>query len=202
MDHSQSMKVYEDCIQRALNLCALYKHINESTTDALEVDDLLRSAITLSVSAFDYLIHEIIRLECLYRHTNGLKTQRIEIPISLLSTTEPERTKKLDAHIKNINGYKSFISPKKVADGLKCFLQSPWTEITAIDGRDESETKKSLKLIADWRNRIAHEADINPDLGGTQLWPIYHSDVIESVEFLRHLGGEICEAIKNSRAYL
>lgn len=43
-----------------------------------------------------------------------------------------------------------------------------------------------------------HEADVNPNYGGVELWPIYSEDVAESVRFLRELGEAISRAVTNS----
>ena len=196
---TQTLDLFKACLGRASNLCAIYQHLKDGTTDALNVDDLLRSAVTLTMSSFDYLIHELIKVECIYRVDNNLPLENFNVPSILLNLTEPDFSLALDAHIKTINGHKSFMAPDKVAQSLKIFLASPWNDIGAELGIDISVVKSRLKAISDWRNRIVHEADIHPDYGGTQLWPINYDDVMSSIEFIEDLGQSIALTITNNR---
>lgn len=50
--------------------------------------------------------------------------------------------------------------------------------------------KNNLILIIQRRNKIAHEADIDPSFPGTR-WPITPADVIMSTDFVE----SICEVI-------
>jgi hypothetical protein len=56
----------------------------------------------------------------------------------------------------------------------------------------KDDVKTRLKLIVDRRNKIAHEADIDPGHPGTGTrWPITRADVDSSLDFIE----ELCEAI-------
>ena len=101
------------------------------------------------------------------------------------------------AHIGSVHSYKSFIAPDKIAEVLCHFLDSPWSAIASKMGEKESDIKSRLKELVRWRNRIAHEADINPTLGGIDLWPIFEQDVREAIEFLGSLGQSIADVIVN-----
>jgi hypothetical protein len=70
--------------------------------------------------------------------------------------------------------------------------------VAAIRGRPIAEDKASLKATVDLRNRIAHEADVNPALGGIDLWPIYESDVEDSVGFIRAFGTAVARVVSDS----
>lgn len=199
MEFEQTLKTYEASTNRALNLCALHQHLTDSTTDVLNADDMLRSAITLVVSAFDYLMHELIRIEYHHRVQNKLKIDNFEVPISLLALADSSQYQALDSHIRHKNGYKSFIAPDKVAQALKSFLPNPWDNISSELNLNTTLSKQRLKAIANWRNRIAHEADIHPDFGGTQLWPINHDDVVDSILFMKELGISISKTMINHR---
>lgn len=50
--------------------------------------------------------------------------------------------------------------------------------------------KARIRLIVDRRNKIAHEADLDPSYPGSR-WPITESDVASSCQFL----SQIAEAI-------
>ncbi|MEY3827430.1 MAG: hypothetical protein RLZZ148_2249, partial [Cyanobacteriota bacterium] len=46
-------------IQRVRDLIALYHSLTAQTTSAVDLSDILRSALVLAVSALDYYIHEV-----------------------------------------------------------------------------------------------------------------------------------------------
>jgi hypothetical protein len=57
-----SLNLFRSNITEARNLTALYDYLEVSMKSPLSFDDLLRSQIVYSVSAFDKLIHDIIRI--------------------------------------------------------------------------------------------------------------------------------------------
>ncbi len=54
----------------------------------------------------------------------------------------------------------------------------------------DSDVRDTLNLIIDRRNKIAHEADMDPSYPNSR-WPISENDVEKSVNFIEKL----CEAI-------
>ena len=57
-------------------------------------------------------------------------------------------------------------------------------------GRPAIDIKNELTLIIDRRNKIAHEADIDPSFPG-ERWPIAAADVEVVIDFIL----DVCEAI-------
>ncbi|WP_414527962.1 hypothetical protein [Nodularia chucula] len=55
-------------IQRVRDLIALHNSVKTQATAALDISDILRSALVLSVSALDYYIHEVVTLGMLEIH--------------------------------------------------------------------------------------------------------------------------------------
>ncbi|WP_293105383.1 HEPN domain-containing protein [Moorena sp. SIO3I6] len=58
-------------------------------------------------------------------------------------------------------------------------------------GKSATEIKQQLSIIVDRRNKIAHEADINPTLGLGDRWPINEKLVNDAVDFIE----EVVESI-------
>jgi hypothetical protein len=58
----------------------------------------------------------------------------------------------------------SYQEPNKVAEGLSYIWDEKfkWQKISQLMAMEEKTVKTTLKLIADRRNIIVHEADINP----------------------------------------
>jgi len=170
--------------------------IKKDAPAALDSSDLLRSSIILGVSSLDYLMHQIIRFEIEDRVLRKRPANGITIPIEFAAFDEATLIKNTGLHIKAVNGYKSFVSPPKIAEGLKCILDCPWENISVTFGSDAKAIKTRLTLIVDMRNRIAHEADIDPELLVPVSYAIDREDVGQSIDFIEALGVAILRAVK------
>jgi len=60
-------------------------------------------------------------------------------------------------------------------------------------GKSAKDVKQELSLIVDRRNKIAHEADIDPTLGLGNRWEIDQVEVSEAVDFIE----QVVESIHN-----
>jgi hypothetical protein len=69
-------------ISRVRDLIALHNSVKAQSTGTLDVSDMLRAALVLSVSALDYYLHEVVTLGMLEIH-QGKRPE----PISAANTT-------------------------------------------------------------------------------------------------------------------
>jgi hypothetical protein len=181
-------------ISRVRNLIALYSFIKSQTTGVLDASDMLRAAIVLTVSALDYYVHEVVRIGMLHIH----RGQRSEVPgfsrfqISLGSVRDGINAPGshdywLEHEIRVRHGYKSFQQADNIADAIRLISDKKlWEEISITLGIDAKAVKQQLNLIVDRRNKIAHEADINPTFPGDR-WPIDETSVKEAIDFIEQL---------------
>ncbi len=70
-------------IGRVRDLVTLHNSVKAQATDALDVSDMLRAALVLTVSALDYYVHEVVTLGMLEIH----RGQRSE-PAPSANTTQ------------------------------------------------------------------------------------------------------------------
>ncbi|MEH2291576.1 hypothetical protein [Nostoc sp.] len=108
-------------IQRVRDLIALHTSVKAQATAVLDLSDILRAALVLTVSALDYYIHEV----------------------------------------------------------------------ATIMSKPSKDIKQQLTLIVDRRNKIAHEADIDPTLNIGNRWYIDESMVGDTVDYI----GQVVESI-------
>ena len=137
-------------------------------------------------------------LKCLKRLEQGTPVRRVSIPFISIHQKPGDLPGFLEAHITEANSYKSFIAPDKLGEALSCFIDSPWAKVASVMAITEADAKSRLRVIADWRNRIVHEADVNPNLGGIELWPIVRSDVIGALDELARLARAVRLVVENS----
>jgi hypothetical protein len=78
----------------------------------------------------------------------------------------------LETEIRTRLGLQSFQKPDQIADAVRLFSSVElWKELGAQLGEDPHDLKVQLKLIVDRRNKIAHEADIDPSYPGQRRRP-------------------------------
>ncbi len=195
---AMALRTFEKGCDRSDTLRHLHSYIVRSSPSALDCSDILRSAVVLVVGSFDLLVHDLYRLEVIHRLTSRRAVSSLKVPFNTALSSGSDQAALVDEHIRLENSFKSFVAPDKLADCLRPLVGSIWDGVTAIRGRSIADEKSSLKAIVDLRNRIAHEADVNPALGGIDLWPIYDADVEASVNFLRAFGTAVGQVVSDS----
>jgi hypothetical protein len=188
-------------IGRARDLRALFINLKASTASALDLTDILRAAIVSAVSAFDTFIHEITRIGMVEIYQNARpKTDAFgRFPISmqnvLLVVATPGDTKWLEDEIRTQHGWLAFQQPDKVADAIRLFcVKELWKEVASRLAIDTKSAKNRLALIVDRRNKIAHEADMDPTSPGSR-WPIDEVLVQEVIDSLEQIGDAIFHVV-------
>lgn len=91
----------------------------------------------------------------------------------------------LKAEIRERLGYQSFQQPEKIAEAMRLISHKKlWDEVASRLGMPAKDVKDQLNFIVDRRNKIAHEADIDPTFGIGSRWDINETLVIDAVDFL------------------
>ncbi len=173
-------------IGRARHLHGLHAVLGATLTVAVDLSDMLRAELVMAVSALDRYVHDITRIGMLECHSGGrLKTDafnKFQVPLasSIAISTPATASVALEAEIRAKHSYLSFQHPDKIADAIRLFSRvSLWEAIGSTMGLPAADAKATLGLIVDRRNKIAHEADIDPSYPG-QVWPI-NSSMVEGM---------------------
>jgi hypothetical protein len=166
------LAVFQSNIQDANALTGVFDHLAATLGGVLSLDDLLRSKIVYSVSAFDKLIHDLVRIGMveIFVGKRAPTPKYNNEPISLLSaqllssaiTPPPEVV--FDQIIQAKHKILAFQDPDKVADALSFIWteQQKWQCIAAAINMQAATLRTTLKLIVSRRNAIVHEADMDP----------------------------------------
>ena len=182
-------------INRVRDLIAVHNSVKAQSTSALDLSDILRAALVLSVSALDFHVHEVTKLGMLEIH-RGLRSEPpafSRFQISLGSAREGlgialNLVYWLEDEIRHRHSYKSFQQPESIADAIRLILDKKlWEEVGKIMNRPTKDIKKQLSVIVDRRNKIAHEADINPAFGLGNRWGIDEGLVSDAVDFIEQI---------------
>lgn len=188
---------FKENLKRVRELGDLAAAIQSLTMSVIDVSDIWRAQVVLVVSALDYFVHELARLgmvEC----AKGTRPKtnaylRFDIPLaateSALSGTSHEIW--VGETVREKHAWQSFQDPDKLADAVR--LISPiklWDCVGVELGIPGKDVKTRLSLIVDRRNKIAHEADLDPANPGFR-WPITAPMAKDTVDFIERLGDSI-----------
>ncbi len=197
------LSLFQNNIDEAGNLSSLYEYLKNSVTSPLSFDDILRSQIVYSVSAFDKLLHDIIRtgMVQIFMDTRQATPKYLAEPITittyndLVTATFPPKEYVFEQAIVKKLKAASYQDPKKVADGLSYIWNESqkWQRIAANMRLDDATVRTTLKLIVDRRNTIVHEADIDPSTN--TKYSISKSDCKAITDFLEKCGQEIVNLV-------
>ncbi len=196
----QAIDALHESLDRVEHLGGLHKALMALTTSAVDSSDILRAQIVLAVSALDYYVHEITALGMveIYEQkrppTNAFLKYRVTLGSLALGGAVPSGSGWFAGEVRERHGFLSFQQPDKIADAVRLF--SPirlWSDVAARLSLTEEATKSKLRLIVDRRNKIAHEADIDPSYPGAR-WPISEGDAVNTIQFIR----VVCDAIHSA----
>lgn len=181
---------------RARALGGLFSALSKGATPVLDLTDLLRAELVLAVSAFDHFIHEVARRGILeiYKGLRPPTPAYLKFEVSLRCLPDlvasPGDSTVLDQEIRVRHSWQSFQKPEKIAEAIRLVsAKSLWDEIAIGIAMPAKDVKARLSAIADRRDKIAHEADVDPtDPSRLTRWPIDVAETAEAVDFLEALG--------------
>jgi hypothetical protein len=195
--------VFRTNLESVRELATLHDYLCANLKSPMTFDDLLRFQIVYSVSAFDKLIHDIVRIGMLqiFSGTRPATSKYLSEKISmsayatLSAATIPPKEYYFEQEIISRLRTVAYQSPDNIADGLSYIWEEKhkWQKIAAVMSMTEDGVKTQLKLIVDRRHKIAHEADMDITSGGK--FAISKTDCESSVSFIEQCGGEIVKLV-------
>jgi hypothetical protein len=183
-------------IQTAKDLSGLYQYLSATHAVPFPFDDLLRSQLVYAVSAFDKLVHDLIRIGMVETFVGTraptdkyhAETITIKFHRDLVAATIPPQEFLFNLEVARKLSFISFQDPQKVSDGLSLIWSEAykWQKIAASLSMPAEDAKTKLKIISMRRNAIVHESDWNPVTGGKK--PISLSECDDVTDFIERCG--------------
>lgn len=195
--------IFHRNIQQVNELGALHDHLSTLVNIPEQFDDLLRSQIVNAVSAFDKLMHDLIRIGMVKIFENqrpatgkymGESIAIQHLPLLTASGVPPPAVC-FEQIVREKLSALSFQDPTKIADGLSYIWseKQKWQQIALGLGMSDVDAKTKLKLIVTRRNAIVHEADLDPV--SNQKQSITRAETTDIANFLLALGNRICDLV-------
>ena len=193
----RAINSFTENLRQVEELGGLHAALTSLTTSALDPSDLLRAQVVLGVSALDHYVHELT-VQGMLEVYDGIRPRTnafaaFRIPLVILTGNVPIQLNRVafENAVRERHGFLSFQQPDKIADAIRLFSTVQlWPSVALQLGLNAKQVKDRLQLVVDRRNKIAHEADMDPSYPGTR-WPINPSDVGSALDMIK----QICQAI-------
>lgn len=191
---------FRDVWERCDHLSAVHAFVASNSTGAIKPDEILRAEWVARVSALDLYVHELVTVKMLDIFLGTRPTTNAFSKFKLTSETmqrikraksESEQTSAFELEVRQQFSILTFQDPEKIADAIRLISDVElWNEIaiklgaTSANRSDVAKQhKKTLSLIVNRRNKIAHEGDLQP-LVPRVVWPIDKKDVKDTSDFI------------------
>lgn len=197
-----AIESFRASIARVRHLGGIYSAVRTLATTILDPSDLLRAQIVLAVAAMDYYIHEITAIGMIEVFEGKRPTpdsfSKFKVSVGAIPLNSGQHSSWFLNEVRERHSFLSFQQPDKIADAVRLFTTVKlWARVSESLGTQEASIKAQIKLIVDRRNKIAHEADIDPSYPNAR-WPIDEEDVKASIDFIdsvvEAIHSEICGA--------
>lgn len=185
---------------RCHGLSAIHAYLAKNMTGALPVDEVLRAAWVVRVSALDLYVHELVAQRMLKSFEGTLprtpQFQAFQLPLETVeriqaAPTPSAASSAFDLEVRRQLSLATYQDPEKIADGVRlCSGVELWNAVASHQGATPAQKvtaakqiKQQLRAIVDRRNKIAHEGDLQPTLPVTP-WPISQADLAQVSAFI------------------
>ena len=198
-----AQRVFVRSINSSRDLSSLHDYLTRSLVVPYSFDDIIRSQLVYALSAFDKLIHDLIRIGLvdMFKGNRPLTPKYLSEPISIdlyqrlvIASIPPADYIFQQEMIRKLKAI-TFQDPKKVAEGLPYIWNKPhkWQNISA-SMTSPGDASLTLKLITNRRNAIVHEFDA--DVLSNERNTIEKYEVDNVCSFLEDCGNTIVRLVK------
>lgn len=203
----KALSIFKENINKINEIHAIHNYLRDTIILPIDASDLLRLNYMYAVSAFDKLMHDVIRIGMvdIYSGKRAITSKFKSEPISfelhkqLINANIPPSDFLFNEFLVKKLSLLSFQAPDKISDGLSYVWNVPdkWKIIQAkLPAYPDAKTK--MNLIVSRRNAIVHEADMNPISNAKN--DITQNECADVATFLLQLGTEITTLVIENKS--
>lgn len=182
---------------------SIYQIMSSSISKALDLTDILRMSLVFAISALDCYVHDLVVAKALWIIKNAstppLRFDKLKTGYVLLFNVHTngrvDRSyEAIESSLRKSLSWQSFQHPDKISEIIGSITDNDiWQELENNINEKGKEIRKRLELIAQRRDSIVHEADINPitRTSSPERYPIDYISVKQSVEFIEQIINKI-----------
>lgn len=162
-------------LQSVKDLDIVYKYLSLNNIKTIDLSELLRAEIVLSVSALDNFISDILLYGMIeifegkriveidsIRHFNDFQIDMLTLIQTNDTLNKQDKSIILSNYLRKINSQKPYQDPKQIEGALLLLgVRQIWTKLGEELSAKGEDIKRELSNIVWQRHKIAHEADID-----------------------------------------
>lgn len=192
--------LFDDAWHRCDALSSIYAYLSNTTSKALNSDELLRAEWVARVAALDLYVHELIAQRMLEifegRRAATDAYNKFMLPNGTIgrirdSVTPDGANAAFDLEVRRQLGLVTYQGHESIANGIRMISSIElWKGIAEHIGASPAEAVKKAKgmraqlsMISERRNKIAHEGDMQPSAPRVP-WPICQADLKTVSDFI------------------
>lgn len=193
------LDTFEEAWVRCDQLSVLHSYLEANVTSALRPDEILRAEWAARVSTLDLYVHELVAQGMLHTIV-GARPQaaafsKFQIDVDLLVMPNVVNFQsKIDLQIRSKLERRTFQLPDDISEGVRYISNVElWNSVALADGATEQakvahskSIRAQLTQIVNRRNKIVHEADLQPAIPRTP-WPISRADLTTVRSFIEKI---------------
>lgn len=206
-------RLFDDLWSRADELALLYDSLVGLGIPQSRADELLRAEWVARVAALDLFVHELVATRMVQQFsgrlplTDSYKSFRLSTETLRRVREAPSFTDAaaaFDLDVRAQLGLITYQSPDKISEGIRLTSDVKlWLEVAkklnptapAADwDRLAKGVKRTLSLMVERRNKIAHEGDLGPSIP-REPYAISVGQLADVREFIRNLVNAIDEVV-------
>ena len=199
----QAIETFKLNIESVKHLDIIYQYLEQNNIKTLDLSELLRTEIVLSVSALDNFISDILHIG-IVQVFEGSRTIPVifqqpfnefkvdmQTLIQVINTPNiNDKSLVLGSYIRKINSKNPYQDPKQIESALLLLgINKVWTKLGAELSLKAEDVKKELANIVWQRHKIAHEADFDPLTQSKR--PRDRSSTFQAIQFIEQLCNSI-----------
>lgn len=193
------LDTFEEAWVRCDQLSVLHSYLEANVTSALRPDEILRAEWATRVSTLDLYVHELVA-QGMLQTIVGARPQaaafsKFQIDVDLLVMPNVVNFQsKIDLQIRSKLERRTFQLPDDISEGVRYISNVElWNSVALADGATEQakvahskSIRAQLTQIVNRRNKIVHEADLQPAIPRTP-WPISRADLTTVRSFIEKI---------------
>ena len=183
------------------NLSTIYSSL-KGLSSGLDLSDILRSELLMSVSALDHFVRNSVE-EGMLEIYQGIRPSTLAFNDFTLkmknhqyAVANPSHTNWLRVEIQEKVNAKTYQKSSNIEKGIRQIFDGDlWVEVGTIMKDNPNRITRKLDLIVRRRNTIVHQSDNDPSNPGQRL-DIIENEVIEDVDHIENIAEAIFQVIK------
>lgn len=205
----QAINTFKLNMSSVKQIDVIYQYLEQNNVKTIDLSELLRAEIVLSVSALDNFISDVLHLGLVKTFEGNILIPtdfakpfndfQIDMQTLMQITnagTSCEKSSCLSNYIRKVNSKNPYQDPRQIESALILLgIRNLWTKLGAELSMKGDDIKRELANIVWQRHKIAHEADFDHLTQSKRIRD--RQPTLQAMDFLEKLCASIYSIVKS-----